>query len=200
MTAVPIKEALAKLSFKSTGSLRVRFGGIGGQGAVLLGDVLGHAGALAGLRSAGSTVYGSRARGGATRADVILAREAIDFPHVVHPQILVTLAEEPYSINRPYLNNPGMVLYDEYYFEESQLDKEDTTVSVPATKEVLKVFGRGQPANFYMLGALVGLTSVVPIEPVEVAMSQRVKARFADMNRKALQMGLEGIKKALGAR
>ena len=200
MSAVPLKEALAALSFNKTGSLQVRFGGIGGQGAVLLGDVLGHAGALAGLRTAGSTVYGSRARGGATRADVILSREEIDFPHVVHPQVLVSLAQEPYTINRPFLRDPGVVLYDAYHLKEGQIEKQDTTLSVPATKDVLEEFGRGQPANFYMLGALVGLTAVVPMEPVEIAMSKRVKARFVDMNRKALRLGLEGVKKALDAR
>ena len=62
--------------------IALRFGGLGGQGLVTLGAVLAEAAAAAGLKVAASQSYGSRARGGATRSDVILSAEPIDFPHV----------------------------------------------------------------------------------------------------------------------
>jgi 2-oxoglutarate ferredoxin oxidoreductase subunit gamma len=181
--------------FSSLEELRVRFGGIGGQGAVLLGDVLGNAGALAGLDSACSTIYGSRARGGASQSDVILAKQPIDFPHVVHPHLLVAMAEEPYHINVGSLIDPAIVLYDEYHVQDPDIRAKPHHYSVPATRTVLDKLGASQPANFCMLGALVGLTDAVETKAVEEAMTKHVRQRFVEMNRQAFELGVPHGKK-----
>ena len=107
----------------------VRFGGLGGQGLVTLGAVLAEAGALAGLRVAASQHYGSRARGGATYSDVILSAEEIDYPHILHPDILVVLAQQAYDLYAPTLEAKGVILADSFF------------VKPPAGHEVLKIPG-----------------------------------------------------------
>ena len=178
------------IDFPILEELRVRFGGIGGQGAVLLGDVLGHAGALAGLDSACSTIYGSRARGGASQSDVILARRSIDFPHVAHPHILVAMAQEPYELSVEALIEPAVVLYDEYHIKDRDIAGRDRHYPVPATRTVIEELRASQPANFFMLGALVGMTQAVETAYVEEAISRHVRKKFVEMNRRAFRLGV----------
>lgn len=186
----------------TAGRLKVRIAGIGGQGAVLLGDVLGHAAVLSGLEAATSTVYGSQARGGASRSDVIVSRMRIDFPHVVSPDVLLALAQESYDENRLFVERGGTVVYDEFFATPSDEDVKRCQgpdpafrlYSVPATRTVMDRLGDAQPANFYMLGAVVGL--VRDLEPVggqalERSVELNVRRRFVDVNLRALRMGLE---------
>ena len=76
---------------------QLRFGGMGGQGVVVLGDTIALAGALGGWHAAASTSYGAQARGGASKADVVLSPEPIDFPHVERPDVMVLVSQEAYE-------------------------------------------------------------------------------------------------------
>lgn len=190
------------MSGLAAGELKVRIAGIGGQGAVLLGDVLGHAAMLAGLNSAMSTVYGSQARGGASRSDVIISPEQIDFPHVVSPQALVALAQDPYDENRSALERGGTIVYDEFFVSLSDHDLESGSAPDPevrlygvsATRIVMDRLGSARPVNFYMLGATVGLLDELePLRgrPLDRAVELKVRKRFVEVNRCALHMGIE---------
>jgi len=140
--------------------VRVRFGGLGGQGLVTLGAVLAQAGASAGLRVAASQSYGSQARGGTTHADVILSAEEIDFPHVIEPDLLVVMAKEAYHDYLPEMAPGGLVLVDDFFV---QIDERDglRQLSVPATATAVEKAGNKLAANFVILGALVGFTRLV---------------------------------------
>jgi len=50
-----------------------------------------------GLNATQSQSYGAAARGGATRTDIIISEEEINFPGVTSPNILVCLTQEAYS-------------------------------------------------------------------------------------------------------
>ena len=172
------------------GGLKIRIGGIGGQGSVLVADVLAHAGTYDGLTTACSTLYGSQARGGATKAEVILSSKPIDFPHVEQPHILVAMAQEAADEFSDGLAGPKLLIYDEAFVK--RIDVPDAhRIPVPATKRVLDEFGKGQPANFYLLGVLVGLCGCISEQAVRRAMAEHVSARFLEMNEKALRLGLE---------
>ena len=64
------------------GSVQIRFGGYGGQGIVLAGTLLGKAATIYdGKEAVFTQAYGPEARGGASRADIIIA--AVGFPNAV---------------------------------------------------------------------------------------------------------------------
>jgi len=179
---------------------RVRFGGLGGQGLVTLGAVLAEAGALDGLQVAASQSYGSRARGGATRADVILSREEIDFPHVVEADVLVVLAQEAYELYLPGVTDGGLILADDFFVEITQ-HTGIRQLSVEGTRSAVEKIGNKVAANFVMLGSLVGLEGLVGQDSIEKAMEKLVRPRFLDTNLKAFELGLglgQRLKKAPG--
>ena len=69
---------------------RILFSGSGGQGVITASILIAEAAVLLeGLNAVQSQVYGPEARGGATRADVIVSDSPILFPKVNQPNVLV---------------------------------------------------------------------------------------------------------------
>ncbi len=166
----------------------VRFGGLGGQGLVTLGAVLAETVALSGLRVAASQHYGSRARGGATYADVILSAEEIDYPHVIHPDVLVVLAQEAYDLYAPGVDARGIILADSFFIKPSGDRK---VLKIPGTRTAIEQVGNQVTANFVMLGALVGFTRLVGEPEVQKAVGRLVRERFRELNLKAFSLGVQ---------
>jgi 2-oxoglutarate ferredoxin oxidoreductase subunit gamma len=174
--------------------VELRFCGLGGQGLVTMGAVLAQAGARAGLNVAASQSYGSRARGGATRSDVILATDEVDFPHVHSADLLLVLAQEAYELYRLDMKEGGLILVDDFFvsFKEQAGVRQ---MVVPATAVAMEKAGSKMSANFVMLGTLMGYTGLVDRLSLEKAICDLVRERFLEVNMKAFglgwQMGLD---------
>jgi 2-oxoglutarate ferredoxin oxidoreductase subunit gamma len=96
--------------------LEVRFGGTGGQGVILAGIILAEAAALFEEKEAvQSQAYGPEARGGASKSEVIISTEDIDYPKVLTPDIYIVYSEEAYKKYIDELKSGGTLIYDTYY-------------------------------------------------------------------------------------
>ncbi len=167
-----------------------RFGGLGGQGVVTLGAVLADAGARAGLEAAASQSYGSSARGGATRADVILSDDAIDFPHVHRPRFLAILAQEAFESYAAETDPEGLICYDGFFVKPDDRARAQLR-SVPATEIAVREIGNKVAANFIMLGAMLGAIDLIDPERMQEAIRHLVRERFLQANLKAFGLGLD---------
>ena len=172
-----------------SGIMQIRLSGFGGQGIVLAGVLLGHAGVGEGRRVAGSNSYGAQARGSACKAEVILAESPVDFPHVLEADVLVAMSQGAYDRFVEETKPSGLVIYD------SQLTTPKAVnilhQPVPATEVAVREIGNKQVANIVMLGAMVTLTRVVSEKSMETAVCDHVPPRFKDVNIKALRRGFE---------
>ena len=169
---------------------RVRFGGLGGQGIVLAGSILGVAACRAGLNAAGSNSYGAAARGTACRADVVLSDALIAYPHVSVADVLAVMSQAAYEKYLPALVPGGLVLGDD--FSVTRIDGPAHAFhSVPATSTTVREFGSRQGANIVMLGVVLGATDLVPLDAVREALREGVRERFHAVNLRALDLGIE---------
>ena len=95
----------------------IRIAGSGGQGVILATELIGQAIALyeEGLYVVQSQAYGPEARGGKSKAEVVISRSPIDYPKVVAPNLQVILtqaaAEEFASDTVP----GGRIVYDDFF-------------------------------------------------------------------------------------
>lgn len=170
--------------------MEIRLAGLGGQGIVVAGALLGEAATLDGLAAAGSSSYGSQARGGACRADVVIGRSGfIDFPHVTRPRYLAVMSDEAYRAYLPGLAADGVILFDGYHVTPVGTDPHPHH-EVAATRIALEALGKAQAANIVLLGALVGLTGIVGIERLREAVRAGFPERFHASNDRALDLGL----------
>jgi 2-oxoglutarate ferredoxin oxidoreductase subunit gamma len=167
----------------------VRFGGVGGQGIVLAGRLLGKAASLYDGKDAVCTQsYGPEARGGASRADVVISDERVDYPFVLNADVLAVFFQEAYMMFRDKVKPDGLILVDEMLV---QPDGDHRNLhSVPATS-VAEKLGTRMAANVVMLGYLVGATDVVSVDAVEKALKTTLKPSILELNQRAFATGLE---------
>ena len=96
----------------SSVDLKIRLSGSGGQGLILAGIMLGEAAIMAGKNAVHSQSYGVEARGGASRSEVIVSDNEIDFPEVATPDVLLVLTQQSCNKFVPTVKDGGIVIVD----------------------------------------------------------------------------------------
>jgi 2-oxoglutarate ferredoxin oxidoreductase subunit gamma len=169
---------------------RIVFSGSGGQGVITASVLLAEAAVIhEGLNAVQTQTYGPEARGGATRADVVISKERINYPKVINPHILVCLTQEAYNKFSGIIRPGGLLLTDSHYVkQERKVDARQ--VELGMYEAVMEDIGRPIVLNICMLGALIGLTELVKAESLMKALEQKIDTKFFDLNKKALEIGL----------
>ena len=170
---------------------RMVFSGSGGQGVITAAIILAEAAVVhENLNAVQSQSYGAAARGGATRSDVIISSDTIDFPKVLQPNGLVCLTQTAYSKFHRIIRPGGLLLTDPNWVETSR--KVDARqVELPLYDTVMEKIGKPIVLNICMLGAVIALTELVKPESIMTTLKERIPGSFLEMNRKALELGME---------
>ena len=172
-------------------SKRIVLSGFGGQGIITASILLAEAAAIyEGLNAVQSQSYGPEARGGATRADVIISEKPIHFPKVLNPHILVCLSQEAYNKFRGIIR-PGGLLVTEKKFVIIDQNVEARQRVLDMYETVLKEIGNPIVFNICMLGALIGLTGLVKLDSIKELLETKVPPEFINMNKTALDIGFK---------
>ncbi|MFH2038358.1 MAG: 2-oxoacid:acceptor oxidoreductase family protein [Chloroflexota bacterium] len=167
----------------------IRLAGEGGQGMILAGIILAEAAAIYdGKNAVQSQSYGPEARGGASRSEVIISQDEIDFPEVILPDILVALSQMAYDKYATNLSPDGLLIVDEDRVRDVSGEK---FVKLPIGHIALEVTGKAITANTVALGILVGLTGLVSRAALAQAVAAHAPKGTAEMNSIALQAGFE---------
>lgn len=170
---------------------RMVFSGSGGQGVITAAIILGEAsGIFEGLNVVQTQVYGPEARGGASRADLVISDEPIRYPKVINPQVLICLTQEAYN-KYAGIVRPGGILIVEASLVQVAKKIDARQIELPMLEAVQKKIGKPVVFNICMLGALVSLTKVVRPESVFKAIENRIAPRFLAMNQEAFELGQE---------
>ena len=167
--------------------------GVGGQGLVTIGTILGEAAVLEGRNACLSSTYGTEARGTFTKSDVLIGDGEIDFIEVVEPDVLLCLAQTAFDRSTPRLEAEGsertLLLYDSDLVTPSPLCRAKS-VGIPFARLASE---QGVPgaANLAALGAVVGLTCAVRPESVRAVLEERA---FRQGSAEAFDEGLRAAK------
>jgi 2-oxoisovalerate ferredoxin oxidoreductase beta subunit len=178
--------------------LQVRIAGFGGQGVLLLGEVLAEAGLDAGLEVSWLPSYGPEMRSGTSNCHVRLSREIIDSPLVTAPNVLVAMNEP--SLRKFYktVRAGGWVIYDGDEFPADCVRDGVQVFAAPFTR-LADEMGNKRAANMVMLGALVEIAEVLPRASIGDALRRLVKnPRWVEVDERALERGRELYSKSLG--
>jgi 2-oxoglutarate ferredoxin oxidoreductase subunit gamma len=172
----------------------IRLAGEGGQGMILAGIILAEAAAIYDNKYAIQTQsYGPEARGGASKAEVVIAQGEIDHPEVISADVLVAMSQEACDKYSGNLKKDGLLIVDE---EKVGRVHSNRALKVPITRLALERSGKTITANVVALGVLVGLTGVVSRQAIEKAVAARAPKGTEEMNRNALQAGFEAAEAA----
>ena len=170
--------------------------GVGGQGSILAGVILGSAAVTFDDKYATQTqAYSSELRGGFAATWVIISDGPVEFPRVTAPDILVAQAQD--SINRfgEVLKPDGILIVDSDMVHEIP-PKVKHFYKVPATTIARNEIKIAVVANMIMLGALYKITGIVSQQALEQAITLSVPEGKEQINLEAFNLGAERVSAA----
>ena len=161
---------------------QLRLSGSGGQGVITAAIIFAEAAVSEGKQAVQSQSYGPEARGGASKAEVIISDNPIYHPKVINPDIVLAMTQQA---------------ADKYY---GDLDKdngllivdEDLVPNAPDFPHIIKV-GKLLFANIVALGIMVKLSGIVSLETVKQSVAHRVPPHTVDKNMQALELGYNAV-------
>ena len=167
--------------------------GVGGQGSITAGVILGAAAVThAGLYAAQTSAYSSELRGGFAAAWVVVDDQPIVYPRVTAPDILV--AQAPDSIDRfiKVLKPDGKLIYDSDMIKEppAGIDKVHAIGATSIARGELKA---PIVANMVILGALCKVSGMVGEEALKEAIAARVPPGKVELNLQAFDLGMQRV-------
>ena len=168
----------------------VRLAGAGGQGLILAGVILAEAAAVHdGLNATQTQSYGPEARGGASKSEVVISSEEIDYPKVIEADYLLAMSQEACDRYVGNLKRDGTLIVDTVHVRRLPLGR--AAVQAPISQLAEEATGRSITANVVALGVLVGLTGLVSRRALEAAVQARAPKGTEELNAKALAAGFE---------
>ena len=141
------------------------FAGFGGQGVLLMGQLLAAAGMMEGKNTSWIPSYGPEMRGGTANCSVMLSDEEIDSPLVTRPTSLIVM-------NRPSLEKfedkvvPGGSIFVNSSMIDIKVKRTDVSAYYVPCTEIASELGNSKVSNMIMLGAYLGKSKCVEVETV----------------------------------
>ena len=169
--------------------LRIRVAGFGGQGVLMLGQLLAEAGLGAGLEVSWLPSYGPEMRSGTSNCHVRVCSRAIDSPLVSQPNVLMALNEPSLMKFVDTVEPGGWVVYNGASLPEG-VTRTDVRFLARAFTEIADGAGDAKAGNIAMLGAWLEASRALDDQWIDSALQRIVKTdRWLEIDRRALQCG-----------
>jgi 2-oxoglutarate ferredoxin oxidoreductase subunit gamma len=171
------------------------FAGFGGQGVMLMGQILAYAGMMEGQQVSWFPAYGPEMRGGTANCSVIIGDEAVGTPIVTEPQVVVAMNLPSLDKFEPHLAAGGILLINSSLIERSAKRSDVKALLVPCN-DIAKELGNPKVANMVMVGAIVAASGVVKIESVLQVLAKKIfknKPEVMQLNEQAIRRGMACI-------
>jgi 2-oxoisovalerate ferredoxin oxidoreductase beta subunit len=182
----PEETTIEALAAEPHADLRVNIAGFGGQGVLLLGQILAEMGMRAGREVSWLPSYGPEMRSGSAHCYVCLANERVGSPLAEHPDVLIAMNEISLHKFAKQVATQGAVFYNASKLPAGFPVQQAMIYCVPAS-EIADKLGTTKAANMVMLGALLELTHALPKEIALTLLKAKVR------NQKLLQIDCQAI-------
>jgi 2-oxoglutarate ferredoxin oxidoreductase subunit gamma len=172
------------------------FSGFGGQGIMLMGQLLTQAGMIAGRQVSWIPSYGPEMRGGTAYCSVTISEEAIGSPVIVEPTVVVAMNLPSVARFAPQLV-PGGTLIINSSLAPDLADRKDITQVRAPMNAIADELGNPKVLNLVGLGVLIAACRPVSEEAMLKGMDAMLGKKFAgkphilELNRTALRKGME---------
>ena len=169
--------------------LGIKIAGFGGQGVLLLGQLLAEVGMREGLEVSWLPSYGPEMRSGSAHCHVCLAKNRIGSPLVSRPHILIAMNEISLRKFAAEVAPGGIIIYARERLPEDFAISQAQVVCIPAS-EIADKLGSAKVANVVIMGALLEETECLSSGTAVKVLEAKVKnPTLLDLDRKALDAG-----------
>ncbi|MEL7639903.1 MAG: 2-oxoacid:acceptor oxidoreductase family protein [Solidesulfovibrio sp.] len=166
--------------------------GFGGQGVMLIGNLLAYAGMEHGLNVTYIPVYGPEMRGGTANCTVVVSDDAIGSPIIRSPKSLIIMNRPSLDKFQPQLVDGGVLVLNASLIDTGLADASRVKVVAVPANEIADGLGNTRMANMVALGAYVAATGVLPLSVVEESLSHVISKHYSHLipkNAEALRAG-----------
>lgn len=167
--------------------------GFGGQGILLMGQLLCYAGMHEGLQVTWMPSYGPEMRGGTANCTVMLSSNRIGSPVTRTPLSLVAMNKPSLDRFEQAVQPKGFLVINSSLIERDVNRRDLTVIRVPAN-QIAEKAGAVQVANMAALGAYVESRRIVSLDSVLGALRKVIpehRKELLSINEEALRQGAE---------
>lgn len=178
-----------------SGEKRLIVAGFGGQGVLLIGQLVAYAGMLKGQEVTWMPSYGPEMRGGSANCAVVLSDEPVGSPKVESPDVLIAMNLPSMRLFEKTVVPGGAMLYNASLISEAP-ERTDIRVIPVHCNEIAQEIGSLKAANMVMLGAYAGLTGEFTVDGLMDTLRHKLgpaKEKFMPANRKAIEAGIRAV-------
>ena len=170
--------------------------GFGGQGVLLIGNLLAYAGMNQGLNVTYIPVYGAEMRGGTANCTVVLSEEEIGSPVIHRPLSTIIMNRPSLDKFQPRLLDGGVQIVNTSLVD-MDLAEQGRIRSVPiAANEISDKLGDTRMANMVALGAYIEATKILPLSAVIDSLVNVISSSYKHMipkNAAAIEAGAKAV-------
>src|SRR5208283_1110209 len=172
-----------------TRDLTVKIAGFGGQGILLMGQLLAEMALRENMEVSWLPSYGPEMRSGSAHCHVTLSHDRIGTPLISQPEVLIAMNELSLRKFASSVASGGLVLYNHTKLPDDFSVPQARVVCVPAS-EIADRLGSAKVANVVMLGALLEETECMPAESAISVLEATVKnPKLLELDKLAIAAG-----------
>ncbi|MGI5876285.1 MAG: 2-oxoacid:acceptor oxidoreductase family protein [Dethiobacteria bacterium] len=146
----------------------VTLSGFGGQGVLLMGEILAYAAMLDKKHVTWMPSYGVEMRGGAANCTVVISSKKIGSPLADEPQGLIAMSKPALQKFQPKVKIGGLLAVNTSFVDETLITRDDVKIlALPASDIAYREVGERKMANMVILGAFLSHSGVVRLEKIE---------------------------------
>jgi len=168
--------------------------GFGGQGVMLIGNLLAYAAMEQELNVTYMPVYGVEMRGGTANCTVVISDEEIGSPIIFHPKSVIVMNQPSLEKFQPRLIPGGLLIVNSSIVDTNLVDKTKYKALLVPVNNIADKLGNIKMANMVALGAWLGATQAVDLKLVDKAIAEMfssMEEEVIELNKKALAEGFK---------
>ena len=171
--------------------------GFGGQGILLIGNLLAYAAMTEGKNVTYMPTYGVEMRGGTANCTVVVADAPIGSPIIGNPMSALVMNKPSLARFGPKVQTDGFLIINSSLIDGTVEDRPDLTqIRVPAN-DIAADLGNDKMANMIALGVFLKKTGLVDLASIERAFTKVLASRHHHLIEKNLEMIDEGMEFAV---
>jgi 2-oxoglutarate ferredoxin oxidoreductase subunit gamma len=171
----------------------IRFSGSGGQGIITAAIIFAEAAAIYENNYVCQTQsYGPEARGGKSKAEVVISKKEIDYPKIIQLDMLLAMNQAACDAYFFDFKPNGLLVVDSTFVDQIPTSR---VVAIPFTQIARETLKKELVANIIALGAICHLCPKISAGSLEKALFARIPKETKSINRKALKLGIKEAKK-----
>lgn len=165
--------------------------GFGGQGVLVMGQLLANAAMLEGKAVSWYPSYGPEQRGGTCNCSVVVSETEIGSPIVSEPDAAIVMNRPSLDRFEPLIKPGGILVYNTTLIDREPRRSDIRVVGIPANA-IADELGNSRIANMVALGAFLKISGLVSPDSISESLAKVLSERhhgLIPLNMQALEKG-----------